>query len=81
MESWQSRKDSMEVSELETFANSLSQLAEQTDLLALQNYSQKLMRYVRNFELIAANELIQNFPEMVKSLRTTLKPDDLRPAL
>lgn len=81
MESWQSRKDSMEVSELETFANSLSQLAEQTDLLALQNYSQKLMRYVRNFDLIAANELIQNFPEMVKSLRTTLKPDDLRPAL
>ncbi|MBT9544585.1 MAG: PAS domain S-box protein [Candidatus Sericytochromatia bacterium] len=81
MASWQSRKDSMEVSELETFANSLSQLAEQTDLLALQNYSQKLMRYVRNFDLIAANELIQNFPEMVKSSRTTLKPDDLRPTL
>jgi PAS domain S-box-containing protein len=81
MESWQSRKDSMEVSELETFANSLSQLAEQTDLLALQNYSQKLMHSVRNFELISANELIQNFPEMVKSLRTTLKPDDLRPSL
>ena len=81
MASWQSRKDSMEVSELETFANSLSQLAEQTDLLALQNYSQKLMRYVRNFELITANELIQNFPEMVESLRTTLNQDDSRPAL
>ncbi len=68
MKDWEAIKSGVNVSKIETFAESVKKLGEEFNLEYLSNYGEKLYQNAISFDMENLSETIKHFPVLVEKI-------------
>jgi PAS domain S-box-containing protein len=72
---WSEVRDTVVISEIESFAQSIYNVGESMHVLPLKRWGKQLMNKVTHFEMASIPDMIQHFPDVINQMKSCLESE------